>query len=93
MTPNLISVSPDPLVAGKTGTVCYDFDGADDDVNQVTLIVTFTCSPPPSPSPLSIVLTREEPCTTIDVPKTAQGVTIVDQSGNSADYQGTVSPP
>lgn len=86
----LISVQPDPLTAGKPGTVCFDFDAVDDDVTQVELVITWDPNPPP---PQTIVVTRAEPCRTIDVPKAARGVTIEDQSGWSGDYQGTVSPP
>lgn len=90
MNPDLISVDPDPLKAGKAGKVCYDFSGAPEELSSVTLQITWD----PSGYVQSVVCTRTEPCQPIagGVPKTAEGVTIVDQTGPSADYQGTVSP-
>lgn len=85
-----ISVTPDPLVAGKKGVVCYDFDGVPEEVSSVELVITWDPQPPPTQI---LTLTRAQPCSTIDVPKVAQGVTIEDNSGWSGDYQGTVNPP
>lgn len=90
MSPDCITVSPDPLDAGKTGKVCYDFDLIDPTVGQVQLEIAW--DPPQNPATITVTVSRSQPCVTIDVPKAARGVTIVDSSGNSADYQGTVTP-
>lgn len=90
MTVFAISVSPDPLQAGAKGKVCYDFDLVDPSVNQVQLVITW--DPPQNPASITVTVSRAQPCVTIDVPKAARGVTIVDQSGASGDYQGTVTP-
>lgn len=90
MNPDLISVDPDPLVAGAAGKVCYDFTDVDEEITQVELRITWD----PSGYVQTVICTRAEPCQPIQggVPKTAQGVTIEDLTGPAADYQGTVSP-
>lgn len=90
MSNDYITVDPDPLRAGKAGKVCYDFAGQPEEISSATLEITWD----PSGYVQSVVCTRAEPCQPIQggVPKTAEGVSIVDQTGLSADYQGTVSP-
>lgn len=86
--PIKITVSPDPLVQGQSGKICYDFDKEDPD--PVTLEITwFTLS---GSTVQTINVTRSNPCETVQVPSDAVSVTIADQSGGAADYNGSVQP-
>lgn len=83
-----ISVSPDPLVAGQVGKVCYDFTGLS--ITSVELTITWDL---PGGKVIKQVetVTLDSPCVTVPVPPTAGGVSIIDGSGNSPDYAGSVS--
>lgn len=87
--PNYITVDPDPLDGGQPGKVCYDFQGQPSHVTSVTLQITWNCDPTQHQT---VTIQRSAGCVTIDVPK-CPGVTITDDTGISADYQGTISLP
>lgn len=77
-----ITVDPDPPQRGKPCKVCVD------DAPR-TIEVTWT----PPGTTTSYPLTAENPCVTIDVPKTAITVIIHETTGGAADYSGAVVAP
>jgi hypothetical protein len=82
--PDRITVNPDPMEAGKSALICYDFTG----LTSTSVQLSFTWDPAGSPS--SLELTSDDPCQTITVPE-ANTVLIVDESAQSADYGGAVA--
>ena len=85
--PQLISVTPDPPVAGQNMTVCYDFDGTG--LTETHLDVHFN----PAGGSVGVHLTTVKPCATIRCPDGAGGVAIEDQDGQSDDWMSPVTPP
>jgi len=86
--PLLISVKPSPIIAGGTAEIAYDFPP--DGPNSVVLEILWTGSPPVTDS---VTVTRSNPSVKVNVPDTADGVLITDQSGQSIDFGGIVLPP
>lgn len=84
-----ISVSPDPLKQGQSGQVCYSF--SKDDPSPITLNIAWATLSGAVPDD-TVIVTRENPCATVQVPASAVAVTIEDKTGNSADYSGSVQP-
>jgi hypothetical protein len=78
-----ITATPDPVKAGGTIKVCYDFDGA---TSPVKLTLSYISAPA-----VEITLTAAAPCKTVTVPDAATGIIIVDQSGQSSDHGVTVT--
>lgn len=89
MSQNVITINPDPPVAGQPLEICYTFN---DEIQSVTLLVQFTNSPPP-PTSMTVVLTPGDRCKTIPVPATAVGFAIEDQDGGANEIGGGVNEP
>lgn len=85
-----ISVNPGPPDAGRAGKLRNDLSGRDDRVTSTRVRIASE----PGCVTQTLTLTAAEASQQIPVvPLSARGVTIVDLSGDSGDYQGTVSPP
>lgn len=81
-----ISVVPTPPVRGGIATVCYDFEGLDEEDARVT--VTF--EPPGTSTEYSV--SRSAPCFEVQVPDDASELVVTDGDGPSADYETPVDP-
>lgn len=86
-----ITVQPDPLVEGQPGKVCYDFAGSGA-TGTISLDITWTLIGGGT-STETVKVTAAEPCADVTPPANCTGVNIVDTSGASTDYGGSVSPP
>lgn len=86
-----ISTVPDPLVAGQSGKVCYDFAGSGE-TGEVELEVTWVLSDG-STSTETVKVTPSEPCAAVTPPNDATSVQVTDQTGSSSPFGSAVSPP
>lgn len=85
MTPERISVDPDPVPAGGTVRICYDFADA---TSPVTLELDFD---PDAIADGEVTLSAEAPCQDVQIPAGAQGLLIVDKSAQSEARSVTVT--
>lgn len=82
-----ITATPDPVTAGKTLKVCYEFAPGQQSVN-----LTIHYSTPNGDVLVGITLTPTDPCYDRDVPSNATGVLVTDDSGAAEDVAVTVVP-
>jgi hypothetical protein len=82
-----ITASPDPVAAGKSLRVCYEFSPGQDVAN-----LTIHYSTPDGDVNAGITLTPADPCYDRDVPSNCTGVLVTDDSGAAEDVAVTVTP-
>ena len=87
MSAPTITATPDPVHAGKTLRVCYEFAPG-----QQTVNLTLRYNTPDGDVLVGITLTPAEPCHDRDVPSNAQGVQVSDDSGAAEAIAVTVVP-
>lgn len=90
MTNFLITVTPDPPVAGQSATICYDFSKLENPPASITLSLTW--SPSSVTGPTTVTVTPTQHCVTITVPDDATGLTVDDPTDNSLPWDGPVAP-
>ena len=87
MAEQLISVTPDPPVAGESLTICYSASAANP---PASLDITWT--PPGPPDEVSVPPNQDPRCETITVPLSADSILIDDPSGQSQSFGSLVQP-
>lgn len=80
--PDLISISPDPPVAGQPLKICFAFSKGDP--SPIDLNVEFTTSN--GVTSQIVQVSESQPCATITVPSDGFGITITDPTGTAADF-------
>ncbi|MGB0890296.1 MAG: hypothetical protein ACPGWS_08435 [Solirubrobacterales bacterium] len=84
--PDLITIDPDPPVAGQKVKVCYDFPSG---VTEVKLEIEWS----PTGETETLTIAADDNCGKIEVPAWATGMLIVDTSGASADFGTSTGEP
>lgn len=85
--PDLITVDPNPMVAGQQAKLCYDFQPGGPDT--VTLRITWNLKVGEDSE--DVTLTRKAPCKNISVPADGESVNIEDLTAHSSDYGGAIA--
>ena len=86
MADQLISVTPDPPVAGESLTICYSASVTP----PICLDLTWVPTGPPDSVP--IPPNQDPRCKTITVPLNATSILIDDPSGQSQSFASSVLP-
>jgi len=84
---SVITATPDPVHAGKSLRICYEFSPGQ---QSVTLTIHYNTAH--GDVLVGITLTPADPCNDRDVPSNCTGVLVVDDSGNAEDCAVTVIP-
>lgn len=84
---SVITATPDPVHAGKSLRVCYEFAPG-----QQTVALTIRYNTPDGDVLVGITLSPADPCYDRDVPSNCTGVLITDDSGSAQDCAVTVVP-
>ena len=87
MAEQLISVTPDPPVAGESLTICYSASAANPPPS-----LNITLTPPGPPDEVRVPPNQDPRCETITVPLNATNILIDDPSGQSQSFGSAVRP-